>query len=258
MLTYLLGPLLAIFPKRWRESFPFSGYIRWARATAISGLTESTAALVALSHWYMYAMTTWVGRGVDVALNGALSGKSSPELRPQDIGGVALIVWASHPLTWLLGYFGLEGALRVGAAFTENGLGTLPFFLIDKVFSLIFGGHGPKHTRAVGNSVNSPASMGGAIRERMAVAGLPLVADELCVKKKGAEEILEICASRKKEGWDPPRTVRYLAAYYRLEAVFMGSRPRPFQYILRRLPAGVPGRTVLMYTPAEVVVRQER
>ena len=139
MLTYILGPLLSIFPKRWREALPFSCYVRWARATAISGIAESAAALVVLSHWYFYAMNTWVGRGVDVALNGALSGKSGPELRPQDIGGVALIVWASHPLTWLIGYFGLEGALRLGAAFTGTGLGTLPFFLVDRIFLFVFG-----------------------------------------------------------------------------------------------------------------------
>ena len=112
MLTYILGPLLSIFPRRWREALPFSGYVRWARATAISGIAESVAALVVLSHWYLYAMNTWVGRGVDAALSGPLSGKSAVEVRPQDIGGVALIVWASHPLTWLIGYFGLEGALR--------------------------------------------------------------------------------------------------------------------------------------------------
>src|ERR1700688_2466242 len=102
MWTYLLGPFFSIFPKRWREALPFSEYVRWARATAISGLAEATAALVALSYWYTYAMTTWVGRGVDVALNGPLSGQSGPELRPQDIGAVALMIWASHPLTLLL------------------------------------------------------------------------------------------------------------------------------------------------------------
>jgi hypothetical protein len=58
MLTYILGPLLSIFPKRWREALPFSGHVRWARATSISGIAESVAALVVLSHWYLYAMNT--------------------------------------------------------------------------------------------------------------------------------------------------------------------------------------------------------
>jgi len=139
MWTYFPGPFLAILPKRWRDALPFSRYVNWARATAISGVAEAVAALAVLSNWYSYAMSTWVGRGVETALNGALTGKSGPELRPQDIGGVALVVWASHPLTWLIAYFGLEGALRLGAALTGTGCGTFPFFLLDKVFLLLFG-----------------------------------------------------------------------------------------------------------------------
>src|SRR5215471_17868726 len=99
MLTYILGPFLSLFPKRWRDALPFSKYVRWSRATAISGLAEAAGALVALSYWYSYTMTTLVGRGVDVALTGALNGTSGPEVRPQDIGAVALFLFANHPLT---------------------------------------------------------------------------------------------------------------------------------------------------------------
>jgi hypothetical protein len=258
MWTYLLGPFLSIFPKRWREALPFSRYVRWARATAISGLAESAAALTALSYWYTEAMTTWVGRGVDVALNGALSGKSGPEMRPQDIGAVALIVWASHPLTWLLAYAGIEGALRVGAALTGVGLGTLPFFLVDQVFVLLFGRRQSELMEEAGSSANNLSSVGGAIRERIASARLSSSSDELSFKRSGGEEILEIYASRRKEGWDPPRTVRYADTYYRLEAASMTRGPRPFHYTLRRLPAGVPGRTVLLYSPVDVVIREGR
>lgn len=252
MWTYILGPFLSILPKRWRGALPFARYVNWARATAISGIAESAAALILLAHWYYYAMNTWVGRGVEMALNGALSGKSGPELRPQDIGGVALIVWASHPLTWLLGYFGLEGALRVGAALTGSGLGTLPFFLIDKTFSLLFGARAP-----LGEADSAkPCAAAGGIRGRIAGAGLGSISDELCFRRDGGHEILEICACRKKDGWDPPRTVRFQDIYYRLEAASLGNRPRPFRYLLRRLTAGVPGRTVLLYAPADAVIRQ--
>jgi hypothetical protein len=253
MWTYFLGPFLSIFPKRWREALPFAGCVNWARATAISGVTESTAALIVLAYWYSYAMNTWVGHGVESALNG----NSGPELRPQDIGGVALIVWASHPLTWLIGYFGLEGALRVGVALTGSSLGTLPFFLIDKTFSLLFGARAPKPLSEAGLANHLPSAAAG-VRAEIAAAGLRSVSDELSIRRDGPDEILEICACRKKEGWDPPRTVRYQDAYYRLEAAALGKRPRPFRYILRRLPVGVPGRTVLLYAPTDAVILQER
>ena len=257
MWTHLLGPIFSIFPKRWREAFPFSGYVNWARATAISGIAESASALVVLGHWYSYAMNTWVGRGVDVALKGVLNGKSAPELRPQDIGGVALLVWASHPLTWLLGYFGLEGALRAGAALTGTGAGTLPFFLLDRTFSLLFGARAPSPLSEASSAEHASSEAGG-MRARIAGAGLSAISDELSFRQDGADEILEICSCRKKDGWDPPRTVRYQDVYYRLEAASLGKRPRPFRYLLRRLAAGVPGRTVLLYAPADAVIRQAR
>jgi hypothetical protein len=254
--TYLLGPFLALFPKRWRDALPFSRYVNWARATALSGIAEAVAALGVLSYWYSYAMTTWVGRGVDAALNGALSGKSAPEVRPQDIGGVALVVWASHPLTWLIAYFGLEGTLRLGAALTGTGCGSLPAVAIDKLFVLAFG---PRESSSLDEaSANSGLqATAGGIRELIAGAGRA-VSDEICTKRERGEEILEICASRKKNGWDPPRTVRYQDSYYRLESALMAGRPRPFRYILRRLPVGVPGRSVLLYSPLDAVIREVR
>lgn len=256
MWTYLVGPFLAIYPKRWREALPFSRLVNWAHATAISGVAEAVAALVVLSYWYSYAMSTWVGRGVDTALNGALTGKSGPEVRPQDIGGVALVVWVSHPLTWLIAYFGIEGALRLGAALTGTGCGALPFFLLDKLFLLLLGRRqrSPLDEAAANGGLRATA---GGVRELMAGA-VRAVADEIFLKRDGAEEILEICASRKKDGWDPPRTVRYENSYYRLESASMGGRPRPFRYILRRLPVGVPGRSVLLYSPLDAVIKETR
>jgi hypothetical protein len=256
MWTYLVGPFFAICPKRWREALPFSRFVNWTRATAISGIAEAIAALALLSYWYSYAMSTWVGRGVDAALNGALSGKSGTELRPQDIGGVALVVWVSHPLTWLIAYFGLEGALRLGAALTGTGCGAFPSFAIDKLFVLVFGRRecSPLGDAAGNGGLQAPA---GGVRELIAGAGWA-VSDEICLKRDGAEEILEICASRKKDGWDPPRTERYQESYYRLESASIGGRPRPFRYILRRLPVGVPGRSVLLYSPLDALIREVR
>jgi len=58
--------------------------------------------------------------------------------------------------------------------------------------------------------------------------------------------------------WNPPRVVRYEDRYYRLEDYARGSGPRPFVYRLRRLAAGVPGRTVLVYSPDEAPITANR
>jgi hypothetical protein len=74
------------------------------------------------------------------------------------------------------------------------------------------------------------------------------------VTRDGPEEILEIRACRRKPEWNPPRTVRYQDSYYRLEASADGTPPLSFRYTLRKLSAGVPGRTVLIYAPEETPV----
>jgi len=65
--------------------------------------------------------------------------------------------------------------------------------------------------------------------------------------REGGEELLEIRSSRKKVDWEPPRVVRIGERFYRLEKYAKRVPPRPFRYTLRRLAAGVPGRTVLVY-----------
>jgi hypothetical protein len=90
------------------------------------------------------------------------------------------------------------------------------------------------------------------------MATLPLVPDELHFMREGSDEILEIHSCRVKTEWTPPRVVRHEDRYYRLEACSERTAPRPFVYTLRRLPAGVPGRTVLIYSPEQTPGRVER
>jgi hypothetical protein len=246
MWTCLLGPIFAIFPTAWRKLLPFDKKVRWGRATAISGFAGAGIALVAMMYWYSHAMSAWVGNGVSAALDG----KMGAGVRPQDIGGAALIVWWMHPVTWLLGYLGLEGVVRLCAgAFGGHSCGIFPLFLADKI------AFGPFRRRKEGAGADGHvSSFAGAISERMRTARLSEVPDELCFTKDKSGEILEIRSCRRKQDWIPPRTVRYLDAYYRLESDSSAAGPRPFRYQLRLLPMGVPGRTVLLYAPADAVI----
>jgi hypothetical protein len=251
VLTYLFGPFLALLPRRWRNLLPMSSGVAWGRATVLSGFGEGAIALAALLFWYSYYMNFLVNHGLD----SALAGKMGPGVTDKEIGFAALVIWAMHPLTWLLAYAGVEGAVRmVGAAFTENNLGILPLFIMDKIFLKLSGRSEQSTAKAAGYSQGNLSSYTGAIREKAMLKRLPLVPDELFFTGNGAEEILEIRACRRKPEWNPPRTVRYLDNYYRLEAAVDGTPPRPFRYTLRKLSAGVPGRTVLIYAPEEAPV----
>jgi hypothetical protein len=254
VLTYFLGPILALLPKRWRKSL-FSGIpIAWRPATVISGFAEAVTALIALMYWYSYYMTLMVDNGVDAAL----TGKLPTGVTDHEIGFTALVVWATHPLTWLIAYAGIEGAVRfVSAAFTENNLGILPLSLVDKAFGMITGRGRKEAAAALGGSQGNVVSYLGAVGEKLLVARLPQVPDEICSILNAADEIMEIRACRRKEDWVPPRVVRYQNEFYRLEDSSRGTASRPFLYRLRRLPAGVMGRSVLQYSPEAPVLSRK-
>ena len=250
MRTYILGPFLAFLPTRWRKALSFSQSINWARAVTLSGLAEMAVALAALLQWYSISMTTWVNRGLAVALNGS----AGTGITDQAIGGMAWFMWVNHPLTWVIGYFSVEGAVRMcGAAFSDSLLGTLPLFLVDKTVRVFFGG---SKTEQDAPKVASSFVM--AIGDKMLESSVPLSADQISRKADGAEEILEILSSRRKPDWDPPSVVRFHESYYRLEACSKCAGPRPFRYTLRKLSAGVPSRKVLLYDPGEAAIAGKR
>jgi stage V sporulation protein SpoVS len=241
MWTYILGPFFALLPNRWRKSLRFSSRVEWNQAAALSGLAECIFAVIALAQWYSHSMSIWVANGVAAALEG----KVSVEL--QVIGAAALTAWALHPLTWVLGYVLLEGAVRACAGFTGSAVGTLPLFLIDRIWLWISRSQTGDVKQDTDREAGLAASWMDAIRERAMIARTPLVSDEVHFRRSQSEEFLEIRACRRKDGWIPPRIVRYDAEYYRLEADSRGPAPRPFVYTLRKLSAGVFGRNVLLY-----------
>ncbi len=248
--TNLVGPLAALLPARWRKLLPFAGFIQWNRAAILSGILQIAAAILALAKWYQYIMFPIVDRGVDLALNGKLPG----EVTDQQIAGGAYMVFLFHPLTWVLVYFFVEGAVRLcGAGFAENVLGTLPLVLIDRVLSLV----SPRTKAAPAFPDQSNAhSFVDAVRERALLSRLKQVPDELHFATDQTQESLEIWASRRKDDWVAPKVVRVDEHYYRLEASSVEHGPRPFRYRLRRLERGVPGRSVLLYKTEDAVLKQ--
>ncbi len=178
MLTYLLGPFLALFPRRWRKLLPIGSGVEWRRATVLSGFGEMVIALIASMYWYSYYMMLMVDHGLDTAI----SGKMGPGVTDHAIGFTALVIWATHPLTWLLAFAGLEGSVRlVGAAFTETNLGIFPLFLLDKIIGKLSGRSEQSAAKAAGFSEGNLSSYAGAIREKAIYKRLPQVPDELRV-----------------------------------------------------------------------------
>jgi hypothetical protein len=251
MWTYILGPFVALLPKPWRDGLSFSYHAQANRATILSGLSESLGATIALGYWYIYVMTAWTSRVAENALAGKLG-----TVTEQAIATAAITVWFTHPFTWLLAYIFLEGAVRMVATVASGEtFGTMPLFLFDKIVVNPLR-HSDRSRPATESFRSNASSFWSAFRERMMVSRLPQVQDELSFRKSGGDEFMEISASRRKDDWDPPRVVCYEDDYYRLETSSVGTAPRPFRYTLRRLPAGVPGRSVLLYSPSDALIHQ--
>jgi hypothetical protein len=240
--TYAVGPFLALLPRRWRDAIDADQRIAWIPATALSGTIEAVLALVALIYWYSYSVAGWAQQAIYSTI------KAHPEaaIREDTVGFAAMTLMAMHPLTWVIAWFGVEGIVRgLGAAFAGNVNGSFPIWALDRLI-LLFRPSRDEQASAIGGNA---ASFIEAILQTFLSSHAPIVADEIRVSMDGQEELLEIRSCRRKKGWDPPGVVRYQGAYYRLESCYRSGAPRPFHFFLRKLVAGVPGRTVLEYLP---------
>lgn len=254
MWIYLLAPFLTVMPRRWRFALPFHQAVPWHTGVVVSGIAETGIAIFALVYWYSYSVTTWVSRMLDSALS-----QSAPTgITDHEVGFAALIIVVTHPVTWLILFFIVEGVVRLCGAFTDTVLGVFPLYVADKIYSKIRGFEPPLPPGAPVFEKSHVASYVDTMRDKIMISRLRELPDELALTSQSSDEFLEIRSSRPKPDWDPPRVVRYEDRYYRLEEVARGSAPRPFIYKLRRLPAGVPGRTVIVYSPDVVPVIASR
>jgi hypothetical protein len=232
----------------------FSRIVRWRRAAIISGVLESLIALGVLVYWYWLSTSTTLSHLSDLAL----SGKTAPTTTDYDLGTASLLIWSTHPLTWAIVFFGIEGIVRTCAGLTDTVLGIFPLYFVEKVYATVFRSRESKTPYAANFSQSHVSSYVGAIRDKVVTARSSHLPDELRFVQNASEEFLEIRAGQQKPEWTPPRTVRIEDRYFRLEECSRGPGPRPFVYKLRRLPKGVPGRTVLIYSPPEEPVKASR
>jgi hypothetical protein len=235
-----IGAVLALLPARWRRRLPGTAEVSWSRAGTMSGIYEMALAIAVLANWYMYEMARRMQQVVEV-----MSQHPGQEVNEHQVQGAALFLFYMSPLTWVLSYFVIEGAVRLlGAAFSDHVMGTLPLYLAER---LAFWIRKPEEAR-VGERVKGHAKdIAESVREKVMVTRLEDVEDELVELKKDGAEFLEIQASRRKEEWVAPKTVRVGDTFYRLEESWVGSGERPFRYRWRKVEAGVMGRTVIVY-----------
>lgn len=209
-----------MLPRRWRSKVFAAASIQAAPAAILSGILEVILAIVALVVWYSVYVTL---------LSGAVAHSTSPDAGSNRIGMFAYVWFWLNPITWVLAYSALEGAVRFLAALsTGEPYGIAPLWIVECLST--FAG----------------------TRRRRAQPILPLVADEISPGDASCDAKIASC--RPKSDWKYPFTIRYAGAYFQVIAnMDLGAGPRPHVYSLRRLPAGEIAAGLKDYDPADVL-----
>jgi hypothetical protein len=119
------------------------------------------------------------------------------------IGFMGLVIFVTHPFTWIIVYGGLEGSVRLlSAAVGENCLGIVPLYLADRIFLKVTGRSLPRVEQEARFKRGNVASYLEAAIEKFSEIGSSPLADEIIVQRENGEEFLEIHACRRKPGWE--------------------------------------------------------
>lgn len=144
------------------------------------------------------------------------------------VGPLAWMEYAFHPRSLLLGYVFLEGLLRfVVALVSGESLGSFPLYLVVWV-------------------------QGRRQRRRAEAALGPKVVDTV-TRGDGPRFDLRIESCRSKPNWNRLMTVTYEDEFYEIAKQEEGRPPRPFVYLLRRMPEGKIIRGLHHYRPDEAL-----
>jgi len=226
VLTYVLGPFLALVPERWRKQWFEELPIQWSQAALLSGLLEAVGFLIALVWWYFH-------------FTGAFAGEQAKDMVAKDIlpggtqqlgfGAVNLIWFAIQPITLVLEFFAAEGVVRALAALSSGEtFGTAPL----AIFSALIADY----------------------QRRAYERRVPLVPD-LVTRSIGQHPWdLKVQSCRPKPEWKFPKTLTYENQFYQVmkEVPPAGSAARPHVYFLRVSPPGVAFRGFEDYDPLAV------
>jgi hypothetical protein len=127
----VLGLLLTLLPAPLRRRWSVHSDRGLLEGAALSGLIECLGTLALLIFRYQQYSAAELAR-LDTRVMLAAAEKAG-ETGIQSLGMMILITYALQPLTLVLTYFALEGAVRLGAAFGGGEVvGSLPLVLAYK------------------------------------------------------------------------------------------------------------------------------
>jgi hypothetical protein len=214
--NFFRGIFFSLLPKDYWQSWRPSSTVDFARSAVVSGLLECVGFLYLLVHGYFYFLAVRTHQ---------LSGIEHTNEGTQLYWLVLLTFeYAFHPLSLLAICLAGEGALRSWAAFfTKEIVPSFPIKLAALGQDWLKARRGDK---AVGPDI-----------------------PDLFERPNGVEHDLRISAQRPKDGWRASITVDVAGEFHEIVRVETDAMPRPFVYVLRKLPAGHVIRGIYRYDP---------
>lgn len=228
MFAFLAGLVLSLVPQAWRA--------RWFRAVPanlvsgaiLTGVAELMYFLALLGWRYPAFVRSQMTTGVGTAAMASM--EKGGETAVMGLGPLLLIAYLIQPLSLVLAYFLLEGAIRATAAVISNEvLPTAPLFLTSLL---------DRRAREY--------------RHELALG--PRVVD--LVQLEGAADLL--IASCRPKSWTNLTTIRYQDQLYEVVNSNQGAKPRAHLYLLRKIPPHKLVRGVHDYSPDEALPEKER
>jgi hypothetical protein len=228
MLAFVSGLALSLVPEAWRQRWLRGVPANLVSGAILTGIAELIGFLGILILRYpafvRSQMTTAVGTAAMAGL------EKGGETMVMGLGPLLLLAYLIQPLSLLLAYFLLEGAVRVTAAVVSSEiLPTAPLFLASLL-------------DARARAYRREAALG------------PRVVD--LVQVEGAADLL--IASCRPKPWTNLTTIRYEEQLYELVKTNQGAKPRAHLYLLRKIPPHKLVRGVHDYSPDEALSEKER
>jgi hypothetical protein len=232
VLAILAGMVASLLPAQFRNRWQWGSDANLRTSTILSGAAEVAISLGAYVLGFLSFMQWRVGGLLGEGAKGAGQAQMG-EAIAFGAGATAMVEYIFSPLSMLLVYFAVEGAVRLFAALvTDECVGTLPLAVVGWIFER---GGRAKRDRQLG----------------------PRVVDEVqpC---HGISYDLVIASCRAKPGWDRLVTIEYQDKLYELFDQKKGFPPRPYIYQLREHPNGKVVRGLHHYSPDEALTEKER
>jgi hypothetical protein len=232
MANFVIGLFLVLLPSRFRHRW-FSNWHGNLRTSAmLSGIAQILSALAILVLRYPHFAERQMAQ-IDPRVFIAAA-EQSGESAVRGFGLIVLLAYVIQPLTVLLGYFAIEGVVRlIGAVGTGEVVGTLPLTLIEKAIY----------------------KWSAHQAEKMQGARVPDLVSPPAVDGSGYD--LAISSCRCKPEWDHLTTISYDDKLYVVADYIEGDTPRKHVYLLRYAPAHKVVRGLHHYDPEEVLAKED-